>query len=85
MSPDIELNHQQFVPTVLSSTAMTDSSLKKAWVKCVKAEEANRYFKKLLAEGVGTNQIECASRSKAGRVKWENRGEEGRKQVILVR
>ena len=82
MSPKVVINQHQFVPTVSSNTALTDSSLEKAWMKCVQAEEANSYFKKLLAEGVGTNQIEYASRSKAGRAKWENRGEEGRRKVV---
>ena len=64
-------SHLTNVPTVSTNTATTDSSLKKAWERCIRAEEANRMFKKLLAEGVGTEQIE-----------WVNRGEEGRKQVV---
>ena len=82
MSSDAKSYHPHNVPTVSANTAPTESSLKKAWVKCMQAEEANNYFKKLLAEGVGTNQIEYSSKSKAGRAKWENRGEEGRKQIV---
>ena len=70
------------VPTVFNNTAKTESSMMKAWEKCIEAEEVNLMFKKLLAEGVGTDQIECESRSKAGRAKWQNRGEEGRRQVV---
>ena len=69
--------------STVANTAKTERSVRVAWEKCVDAEEANRMFKKLLAEGVGTDKIECYSRSKAGREKWVNRGEEGRKQVVL--
>ena len=76
------INQSNIDPTVRKVTAMTESSLRKAWVKCIEAEEVNRMFQKLLAEGVGTDKIECASRNKEGREKWRNRGEEGRKQVV---
>ena len=72
-------NQSDINPTVRKLTAMTESSLRKAWVKCIEAEEVNRMFNKLL---VGTDQLECASHSKVGREKWRNRGEEGRKQVV---
>ena len=75
-------NQSSIDPTVRKVTATTESSLRKAWVKCIEAEEVNRMFHKLLAEGVGTDKIECASRNKEGREKWRNRGEEGRKQVV---
>ena len=70
------------VPTVPNNTAKTESSMRTAWEKCIEAEEVNLMFRKLLAEGVGTDQIECASRSNAGKAKWLNRGEEGRRQVV---
>ena len=77
-------NHSINISDVtVKNTAKTERSVKKAWEKCTEAEEANRMFKKLLAEGVGTDSIESYSHSKSGREKWVNRGEEGRKQVVL--
>ena len=51
--------------------------------KCTEAEETNRMLKRLESEGVGNNVIEDYSHSKAGRERWVNRGEEGRKQWVL--
>ena len=46
-------HHQSNVNTVYKSTAKTESSMKKAWEKCIEAEEVNRMFSKLLVEGWG--------------------------------
>ena len=73
-------NHSEYT---VKDAAQTERSVKRTWEKCTEAEEVNRLFKKLLAEGVGTDSIEKYSRSKAGREKWVNRGEEGRKQVVI--
>ena len=69
--------------TASNSAAKTERSLRRVWIKCTEAEETNRKLKKLIAAKVGTNAIEAYSRSRAGRDKWANRGEEGRKQVVL--
>jgi hypothetical protein len=64
-----------------NNAAVTERSVRRLWKKCMEAEEANRMLKKLVAEGVWTNCVEAYSRSKAGRERWVNRGEEGRVQV----
>jgi hypothetical protein len=69
--------------TASNSAAKTERSLRRVWVKCTEAEETNRKLKKLKLARVGTNAIEAYSHSKARRDKWVNRGEEGRKQVVV--
>ena len=69
--------------TVIKSTAQTERSIRRLWIKCTEAEETNRKIKKLILAKVGTATIEEMSRSKTGRAKWVNRGEGGRKQVVL--
>ena len=53
------------------------------WIKCTEAEESNRMLKRLISARVGTNTIEFYSYCGAGRERWSNRGEEGRKQVVV--
>ena len=64
-----------------NNAAVTERSVRRLWEKCMEAEEANRMLKKVVEEGVWTNCVEAYSRSKAGRERWVNRGEEGRVQV----
>ena len=63
--------------------AKTERSVRRVWIKCTEAEETNRMLKRLVVTKVGTNAIEAYSHSKVGWDKWVNRGEEGRKQVVL--
>ena len=80
----IKMNNLESIEeTANSSAAKTERSLRRVWIKCTEAEETNRKLKKLIVAKVGTNAIEAHSRSRAGRDKWVNRGEEGRKQVVM--
>ena len=63
--------------------ASTERSMRRVWIKCTEAEETNRMLKRLVEARVGTNAVEAYSYCNAGREKWLNRGEEGRKQVVV--
>ena len=45
-------------------------------------EEIDSMLNKVVSEGVWTNEVEAHSWSTDGRGKWENRGEEGRREVV---
>ena len=62
--------------------ASTERSVRRVWKNCAEAEEANRMLKILESEGRGTAGVEAYSRGRAGKERWENRGEPGRVQVV---
>ena len=62
---------------------MAERTVRKVWDKCMKAEEANRMLKRLVREGVWTNGVEAFSHTKAGKEKWANREEPGRREVCV--
>ena len=68
-------------PTV-KNTALTERSVRRIWKNCVEAEEANNMLNVLVSEGRGTDKVEAYSRGRAGRERWEDRGEAGRLQVV---
>ena len=69
--------------TTAKNAALTERTVRKVWERCMKAEEANRMLKKLVREGVWTNSVEAYSHAKAGKAKWANRGELGRRKVCV--
>ena len=68
--------------TADSMAAKTERMLRNIWEKCTKAEETNRMLSNLVGEGVWTNCVEDYSWTKAGRERWESRGEVGRRKVL---
>ena len=52
-------------------------------MKSTRTEETDRMLNKLVSEGVWTNDVEAQSWKAAGRRKWENRGESGRREVNI--
>ena len=81
MSP--EMFKSKINDTTAKNAAMTERTVRKVWERCMKAEETNRMLKKLVGEGVWTNSVEAYSHAKAGKAKWVNRGELGRRQVCV--
>ena len=51
-------------------------------MKSTRTEETDRMLNKLVSEGGWLNDVEAHSWRSAGRRKWENRGEVGRREVI---
>ena len=68
--------------TTAKNAAPTERSIRRIWKNCTEAEEANRMLKILVSEGRGTGGVEAYSRGRAGRERWEDRGEVGRLQVV---
>ena len=69
--------------TTAKKAAPTERSVRRVWKSCAEAEEANRMLKVLKSEGRGTAGVEAYSRGRAGKERWENRGEPGREQVVI--
>ena len=68
--------------STVKNTALTERSIRRIWKNCVEAEEANNMLKILVSEGRGTEKVEVYSRGRAGRERWEDRGEAGRLKVV---
>ena len=78
-----EMSKSKTNDTTAKNAAMTERTVRKVWERCMKAEETNRMLKKLVGEGAWTNSVEAYSHAKAGKAKWVNRGELGRRQVCV--
>ena len=83
MSPKVLNTYIIESEVTAEDAASTERSMRRAWIKCTEAEESNRMLKRLVSARVGTNAIESYSYCGAGRERWRNRGEEGRKQVVV--
>ena len=81
-SQDSQYNREPRSGTTAKNAAPTERSIRRIWKNCTEAEEANRMLKILVSEGRGTGGVEAYSRGRAGRERWENRGEPGRVQVV---
>ena len=69
--------------TANNSAAQIERSVRRVWIKCTEAEKTNRKDQEADCGQGGTSVIEVQGRSKAGKAKWVNRGEEGRKQAVM--